>query len=156
MARLQRRAAEFNAGMTTQMTERFSAGGATLVKLFGLPRAESDEFDPLRGSVGMVTQDGHLCRDTVRANLLYVRHDATEQELWQARLDTLVESLTDGLDIVVGDRGYRLSGVRAAEVILVMEGEQIVERGTHERLLAAVGRYAELHRTQFSSAPVTA
>ncbi|CAM5599777.1 ABC transporter ATP-binding protein OS=Streptomyces tendae OX=1932 GN=F3L20_15490 PE=4 SV=1 [Streptomyces tendae] len=62
----------------------------------------------------MVTQDGHLFHDTVRANLLLARPDADEEELWdalrRARLDTLVRALPDGLDTVVGERGYRLSG----------------------------------------------
>jgi len=44
---------------------------------------------------------------------------------------------------------HRLSTVRAADVILVIEGGLIVERGTHEELLLAGGRYAELYRTQF-------
>ncbi|MFD0206676.1 MULTISPECIES: ABC transporter ATP-binding protein [Saccharothrix] len=71
-------------------------------------------FDSLRETVGVVTQDGHLFHDTIRANLSYPRPDATEDELWdalrRARLDHLVESLPDGLDTVVGERGYRLSG----------------------------------------------
>ncbi|MEU9548705.1 ABC transporter ATP-binding protein [Streptomyces werraensis] len=165
----------------------------------------------LRATVGMVTQDGHLFHDTVRANLLLARPDAAEEELWdalrRARLDALVRALPDGLDTVVGERGYRLSGgerqrmtiarlllarqrvvvldeatahldntseaavqealgealegrtalviahrlstVRAADLILVVEGGRVVERGTHEELLAAGGRYAELYRTQF-------
>ncbi|PNV31539.1 ABC transporter [Streptomyces sp. DH-12] len=165
----------------------------------------------LRDTVGMVTQDGHLFHDTVRANLLLARPDADEAELWdalrRARLDALVRALPDGLDTVVGERGYRLSGgerqrmtiarlllarqrvvvldeatahldntseaavqealgealegrtavviahrlstVRAADLILVVEGGRVAERGTHEELLAAGGRYAELYRTQF-------
>ena len=71
-------------------------------------------FESLRGAVGMVTQDGHLFHDTIRANLLYARPDAGDDELWdalrRARLDELVASLPDGLDTVVGERGYRLSG----------------------------------------------
>jgi ABC-type multidrug transport system fused ATPase/permease subunit len=71
-------------------------------------------FDDLRGAVGLVTQDGHLFHDTVRANLLYARPGATDDELWdalgRARLDDLVRGLADGLDTVVGERGYRLSG----------------------------------------------
>ncbi|GAA3504943.1 ABC transporter ATP-binding protein [Streptomyces prasinosporus] len=169
----------------------------------------------LRDTVGMVTQDGHLFHDTVRANLLLARPDATGADLWdalrRARLDDLVRSLPDGLDTVVGERGYRLSGgerqrmtiarlllarqrvvildeatahldntseaevqkaltealegrtaiviahrlstVRAADLILVMEAGRVVERGTHADLLAADGRYAELYRTQFAPRP---
>jgi ATP-binding cassette subfamily C protein len=68
----------------------------------------------IRATLGVVTQDGHLFHDTVRANLLFARPDATEDEIWQvlrrARLADLVASLPDGLDTVVGERGYRLSG----------------------------------------------
>ncbi len=71
-------------------------------------------FDSIRDTLGMVTQDGHLFHDTIRANLLLARPEATEEELWdaltRARLKTLIESLPDGLDTVVGERGYRLSG----------------------------------------------
>jgi ABC-type multidrug transport system fused ATPase/permease subunit len=71
-------------------------------------------FESIRKTVGVVTQDGHLFHDTIRANLGYPRPEATEDELWdalrRARLDHLVESLPDGLDTVVGERGYRLSG----------------------------------------------
>jgi ATP-binding cassette subfamily C protein len=167
----------------------------------------------LRDTMGMVTQDGHLFHDTVRANLLLARPAATDDDLWdalrRARLDDLVRSLPDGLDTVVGERGYRLSGgerqrmtiarlllarqrvvildeatahldntseaavqealvealegrtavviahrlstVRAADQILVVEAGRIVERGTHDELLTAGGRYAELHRTQFAN-----
>ena len=62
----------------------------------------------------MVTQDGHLFHESVRENLLLARPEATEDDLWdalrRARLDELVASLPDGLDTVVGERGYRLSG----------------------------------------------
>src|SRR5690606_8431341 len=51
MANLQREASRHNATMTTQMTERFSAPGATLVKLFGRPDAEAEEFAERAGRV---------------------------------------------------------------------------------------------------------
>ena len=167
--------------------------------------------DSIRDTIGMVTQDGHLFHESVRANLLLARPGATEDELWDAlrrsRLDGLVASLPDGLDTVVGERGYRLSGgerqrltiarlllarqrvvildeatahldsvsevavqealaealegrtavviahrlstVRAADQILVIEAGGVVERGTHEELLAVGGRYEELYRAQF-------
>jgi len=169
----------------------------------------------LRATLGMVTQDGHLFHDTVRANLTLARPTATDDELWaaltRARLDELVRDLPDGLDTVVGERGYRLSGgerqrmtiarlllarqrvvvldeatahldntseaavqealaealadrtaiviahrlstVRAADLILVVEAGQSLERGAHEEVLALYGRYAGLYRTLFAHRP---
>ncbi|WP_375546016.1 ABC transporter ATP-binding protein [Dietzia cinnamea] len=166
----------------------------------------------LRRTVGMVTQDGHLFHDTIRANLTFARPEVTDDLVWDAlrrsRLDGLVASLPDGLDTVIGDRGYRLSGgerqrltiarlliaepsvvvldeatsaldstnesavqealteamsdrtslviahrlstVRAADRILVLEAGRVVESGTHAELLAGGGRYAELYETQFA------
>ncbi|MEV6636546.1 ABC transporter ATP-binding protein [Actinoplanes sp. NPDC051470] len=70
--------------------------------------------DSIRGALGVVTQDGHLLHDTIRNNLLFARPGATEDELWDAlrrgRIADLIESLPDGLDTMVGERGYRLSG----------------------------------------------
>jgi len=168
-------------------------------------------IDSLRVTVGMATQDGHLFHESVRSNLLLARPEATEAELWaalrNARLDSLVRSLSDGLDTVVGERGYRLSGgerqrltiarlllarprvvildeatahldstseaavqaalavalegrtsvviahrlstVRAANLILVVEDGRVVEQGTHTELIAEHGRYEEFYRTQF-------
>jgi ATP-binding cassette subfamily B protein len=70
--------------------------------------------ESLHALVGVVTQDAHMFHDTIRANLLYARPDATDDELFSALRDaqvlTLVTDLPEGLDTVVGDRGYRLSG----------------------------------------------
>ncbi|PQE00714.1 ABC transporter [Mycobacterium sp. EPG1] len=168
-------------------------------------------FASLKATVGMVTQDGHLFHESIRSNLLLAAPDATDDEIWEAlrraRLDDVVAAMPDGLDTVVGERGYRLSGgqrqrltiarvllaapqvvildeatasldseseaavqqalaealagrtslviahrlstVRAADVILVVEDGRIVERGSHDDLLARGGRYADLYRTQF-------
>ncbi|MFD5557308.1 ABC transporter ATP-binding protein [Streptomyces sp. NPDC127068] len=214
-------------GQTVALVGSSGAGKSTIASL--LPRLYDTDSgtvsvggvdvrdlstDSLRATVGMVTQDGHLFHESVRANLLLARPDATDEELWdalrRARLDGLVRSLPDDLDTVVGERGYRLSGgerqrmtiarlllarqrvvildeatahldntseaavqealtealadrtavviahrlstVRAADQILVVEDGRIVERGTHDTLLARDGRYAELHRTQFDGA----
>jgi ABC-type multidrug transport system fused ATPase/permease subunit len=71
-------------------------------------------FQALRASIGLVTQDGHLFHDTVRANLVLARPAATDEEIWEAlrraRLADVVAALPDGLGTVVGERGYRLSG----------------------------------------------
>ena len=68
----------------------------------------------LRDTVGYVTQDAHMFHDTIRNNLRYARPDVTDERMWQvleaAQIGDLVRSLPDGLDTVVGERGYRLSG----------------------------------------------
>ena len=70
--------------------------------------------ESLHETVGMVTQDGHLFHDTIRGNLTLAAPDATDEQIWDAidrsRLRAVVEGLPDGLDTVVGERGYRLSG----------------------------------------------
>ncbi len=165
----------------------------------------------LEDVVGYVTQDAHMFHDTIRANLLYARPGADADQVWAAleaaQIADLVRSLPDGLETVVGDRGYRLSGgerqrlaiarlllkappivvldeatahldsesevavqraldaalagrtslviahrlstVRDADLILVVEQGRIVQRGTHATLLAQGGLYADLYRTQF-------
>jgi ATP-binding cassette, subfamily B, bacterial len=87
----------------------------------------------LRATVGYVTQDAHMFHDTIRANLRYARPDGTEAEMWEAldaaQIKPLVEKLPDGLDTVVGERGYRLSGgerQRLAIARLLLKAPSIV------------------------------
>jgi ATP-binding cassette subfamily B protein len=79
-------------------------------------------LESLHDVVGVVTQDAHLFHDTIRANLLYARPSATELELIEAceaaQIWDLIAELPDGLDTVVGDRGYRLSGGEKQRVAL--------------------------------------
>jgi len=118
---------EVKAGALVALVGSSGAGKSTLASL--LPRlydvdsgsvrlggvdVRDVRFDSLRDAVGVVTQDGHLFHDTLRANLRYADPDATEEQLWnalrRARLEPLVLSMSDGLDTLVGERGYRLSG----------------------------------------------
>jgi ATP-binding cassette subfamily B protein len=87
----------------------------------------------IRDEVGVVTQDAHLFHETIRENLLFARPDATDTEMLaaieQAQILPLVESLPEGLDTVVGDRGYRLSGgekQRVAIARLLIKAPDIV------------------------------
>jgi ABC-type multidrug transport system fused ATPase/permease subunit len=207
------------AGKSTiaQLVPRLYDADSGVVRLSGIDVRDLS-FDAIRGALGMVTQDGHLFHESVRANLLFARPSASEDDIWEvlrrSRLDDLIRSLPDGLDTVVGERGYRLSGgerqrltiarlllaqprvvildeatahldstseaavqaalaealdgrtavviahrlstVRAADLILVVEDGRIVERGRHSDLLAFGGRYEELYRTQFQEEAKTA
>jgi ATP-binding cassette, subfamily B, bacterial len=87
----------------------------------------------LRSVIGVVTQDSHMYHDTIRENLLLARPDATEADLQAAleaaQIANLINSLPDGLDTVVGDRGYRLSGgerQRLAIARLLLKAPSIV------------------------------
>ncbi len=96
-------------------------------------------FETLRRSIGVVTQDGHLFHDSIAANLLYAAPDATDDDIWaalsDARLADLVRSLPDGLDTVIGERGYRLSGgerqrLTLARVLLAQPRVVILDEAT--------------------------
>jgi ABC-type multidrug transport system fused ATPase/permease subunit len=71
-------------------------------------------FASLKETVGVVTQDGHLFHESIRSNLTLAAPDADDDQLWgalrRARLADVVADMPDGLDTVVGERGYRLSG----------------------------------------------
>ena len=103
------------AGKTTlvQLAARLYDASKGCVRLNGLDVREAT-LDSLRETVGMVMQDSHMFHDTIRANLLYARPGAAEDELKEAlraaQLLPLVQSLPKGLDTLLGDRGHRLSG----------------------------------------------
>ena len=167
-------------------------------------------LESLRDSIGVVMQDAHLFHETIAENLRYAKQDATEEELIQAcksaQIWTLIDSLPNRFETMVGERGHRLSGgekqrlaiarlllkspsvvildeatahldseneqlvhaalqtalkgrtsiviahrlstVRDADQILVLEKGSIVERGTHDELVAKGGLYSDLYNHQ--------
>ncbi len=122
------------AGKTTisQLVSRLYDVDAGAVRLGGVDVRDLT-LTSLRGAIGYVTQDAHLFHDTIRANLRYARPDATDDDLhealWAAQIWPLVASLPDGLDTVVGDRGYRLSGgekQRLAIARLLLKAPRVV------------------------------
>ncbi|MGO8734480.1 MAG: ABC transporter ATP-binding protein [Terriglobia bacterium] len=91
------------------------------------------KLDSVHQRVGTVMQDAHLFHDTIRANLLYAKPDATDAELTEAlraaQILPLIASLPKGLDTLVGDRGYRFSGgekQRLAIARLLLKAPEIV------------------------------
>lgn len=170
-------------------------------------------FATLASHIGMVTQDAFLFSDTLRANLLYARPDASDAELENAcavaQLRAFVQDLPAGLDTRVGERGYRLSGgerqrvaiarailkqpsvllldeatshldshseslvqralqpllahctslviahrlstVRNADTILVLDKGRVAEAGPHAALIRRQGLYTRLYDLQYST-----
>jgi ATP-binding cassette subfamily B protein len=214
-------------GETVALVGRSGAGKTTITHLIarlydatsGVVRVGGTDvrqlqLASLRSNVGYVTQDAHMFHDTIRANLAYARPDADEATmlaaLRAARIGDLIDSLPDGLETVVGERGYRLSGgerqrlaiarlllkappivvldeatahldsesevavqraldvamegrtsiviahrlstVRNADLIVVVDCGRIVDQGRHLELLDRGGLYAELYATQFAEA----
>jgi ATP-binding cassette subfamily B protein len=111
------------AGKTTvsQLVPRLYDVGSGTVRINGVDVRDAT-MDSLREVIGVVTQDAHLFHDTLRANLLYAKPDATDDDLREAlrsaQVLPLIDSLPEGLDTVVGDRGYRLSGGEKQRVAL--------------------------------------
>ncbi len=91
------------------------------------------KLDSLNERIGIVTQDAHLFHDTIRANLLYAKPGASDEQMKDALRDAqilgLIDSLPDGLDTLVGERGYRFSGgekQRIAIARLLLKAPDIV------------------------------
>ncbi|MFE5097482.1 ABC transporter ATP-binding protein [Streptomyces sp. NPDC056638] len=111
------------AGKTTitQLVPRLYDANAGSVRIAGVDVRDLT-LQSLRDTVGVVSQEAHLFHDTLRANLEYARPGATEEELIEACRAALiwdsVDALPEGLDTVVGDRGYRLSGGEKQRIAL--------------------------------------
>src|SRR5699024_11923418 len=103
------------AGKSTlaQLVPRLYDVDAGAVRIGGVDVRDAASAE-LRGTVGMVTQDGHLFHSSVRENLLLAAPEAGDGQLWEslerARIEDLVRALPDRLDTVIGEGGYRLSG----------------------------------------------
>jgi ATP-binding cassette subfamily B protein len=103
------------AGKTTisQLVPRIYDARSGSVRVGGMD-VRDVTLESLHAAIGVVTQDAHLFHDTIRANLRYARPAATDEQMWSAlaaaQVAELIAALPDGLETVVGDRGYRLSG----------------------------------------------
>jgi ATP-binding cassette, subfamily B, bacterial len=128
------------AGKTTisQLVPRIYDARSGSVRVGGLD-VRDVTLASLHAAIGVVTQDAHLFHDTIRENLHYAKPGATDEQMWSAlaaaQVETLVASLPDGLDTVVGDRGYRLSGgekqrLAIARLLLKAPGIVILDEAT--------------------------
>jgi ATP-binding cassette subfamily B protein len=128
------------AGKTTisQLVTRMYDVQGGAVRVGGLD-VRDVTLQSLRDAIGVVTQDAHMFHDTIRANLAYAKPEATDEELWAAldaaQVGPLVRAVPDGLDTVVGDRGYRLSGgekqrMAIARLLLKAPGLVVLDEAT--------------------------
>ena len=116
----------------TQLVPRLYDVQEGLVSVNGID-VRNAKLDSLHERIGVVTQDAHLFHDTIRANLLYAKPNATDDELNEAiraaQIYPLITSLPKGLDTLVGERGYRFSGgekQRLAIARLLLKAPDIV------------------------------
>ncbi len=149
---------------------RLAAPGATddelwdalrRARLADLVASLPDQLDTVVGERGYRLSGGERQRLTI-ARLLLAKPRVVILDEATAHLDSrseaavqeaLVEALAGRTSLVIA---HRLSTIRAATQILVVDRGRIVERGTHESLLALEGHYAKLYRTQFSEEPIGA
>lgn len=163
---------EIPAGQTFALVGSSGAGKSTIASLLArlydvdsgsVELAGEDirqlKLGSLRSTVSMVTQDGHLFHESIRSNLTLARPEATEEQIWEAleraRLKPVIQSLPDGLDTVVGERGYRLSGgerqrmtiarllLAAPQVVILDEATAALDSANEAAVQAALGEALE-------------
>lgn len=163
---------EIPAGQTFALVGSSGAGKSTIASLLArLYDVDSGSVElagvdirqlklgSLRSTVSMVTQDGHLFHESIRSNLTLARPEATEEQIWEAleraRLKPVIQSLPDGLDTVVGERGYRLSGgerqrmtiarllLAAPQVVILDEATAALDSANEAAVQAALGEALE-------------
>ncbi len=148
------------AGKSTLMAlvPRFYEPTGGEIRIDGVPLREMT-LASLRAQIGLVSQDVFLFGGTLRENIAYGRLDATEADIRtavaEAQLGPLVESLPDGLETLVGERGVMLSGgqrqrvaiarvfLRNPPILLLDEATSALDRGTEREVQAALARLSE-------------
>lgn len=163
---------EIPAGQTVALVGSSGAGKSTiaslLARLYDVDSGSVElratdireiKMDSLRETVSMVTQDGHLFHESIRSNLLLARPGASDEQIWEAidraRLKPVIQALPDGLDTVVGERGYRLSGgerqrmtiarllLAAPQVVILDEATAALDSSNEAAVQAALSEALE-------------